>query len=115
MAVAQGDVYWVDFGEPVGSGPGFRRPGVVISNNAFNRSRINTVVVVSITTNLRLRAATGNVLLEPGEASLPAASVVNISQISTVDRMQLETFIGRVSPQRVNQILNGMRLMLWPS
>jgi mRNA-degrading endonuclease toxin of MazEF toxin-antitoxin module len=80
----QGDVYWIDLGAPSGSGPGYRHPHVVIQNNVFNRSRINTVVVCALTSNLRRAQAPGNVLLEVGEANLPKQSVVNVSQIFTV-------------------------------
>ena len=84
----QGDIFWVELAEPAGSEPGYRHPHVVIQNNVFNRSRINTVVVCALTSNLRRAPAPGNVLLEPGEANLPRQSVVNISQIFTVDRSQ---------------------------
>ena len=85
MIIRQGDVFWVDPGLPSGSGPGYRHPYVVIQNNAFNRSRINTVVVCALTSNLKRAGAPGNVLLDIGEADLPRQSVVNVSQIFTVD------------------------------
>ena len=85
MVIQQGDVYWVDLGDPVGSAPGFLHPHVVIQNNEFNRSS-STVVVCALTSNLKRASAPGNVLLEPGEANLPKQSIVNISQIFTVDK-----------------------------
>ena len=112
--IRQGDVYWVDLGEPRGSAPGYRHPHVVIQNNLFNRSRINTVVVCVITSNLRRAAAPGNVLLEKGEANLPQRSVVNVSQIFTVDKADLVEKIGTLSPSRVRHILDGIQLLTEP-
>jgi mRNA interferase MazF len=114
MVISQGDVYWVDLGEPVGSAPGFLHPHVVIQNDAFNRSDIRTVVVCALTSNLKRAAAPGNVLLDVGEANLPKQSVVNISQVFTVDKSQLGEKIGLVSTRRVRQILDGVQLLLDP-
>jgi len=114
MVINQGDVFWVDLGEPAGSGPGYRHPHVVIQNNVFNRSRINTVVVCVLTSNLKRAQAPGNVLLEKGEANLPQLSVVNVSQIFTVDKRDLVEKIGTLSRQRVRQILDGIRLLTEP-
>lgn len=112
--ISQGDVYWVDLGELGGSGPGYRHPHIVVQNNVFNRSRINTVVVCALTSNLRRAKAPGNVLLEKGEASLPKQSVVNVSQIFTIDKRYLGEKIGGLSRQRVRQILDGIRLVIEP-
>ena len=114
MVINQGDVFWVDLGDPSGSGPGYRHPHVVIQNNVFNRSRINTVVVCVLTSNLNRAQAPGNVLLEKGEASLPQQSVVNVSQIFTVDKRDLVEKIGTLSRQRFRQILDGIRLLTEP-
>ena len=114
MVINQGEVYWVDLGEPSGSEPGYRHPHVVIQNNLFNHSRINTVVVCALTTNLRRADAPGNVLLEKGEANLPRQSVVNVSQIFTVDKMDLVEMIGVLSRRRMRQILDGVSLLLEP-
>jgi mRNA interferase MazF len=114
MEVKQGDLFWIDLGRPVGSAPGFRRPHVVVQNDLFNASRIATVVVCALTTNLDRARAPGNVLLSKGEASLPKASVVNISQITTVDRSVLGGRIGTLSPRRVREIVNGLQLLLEP-
>jgi mRNA interferase MazF len=112
--INQGDVFWIDLGDPVGSAPGYRRPHVVIQNNVFNHGRINTVVVCGLTTNLRRAKAPGNVLLEAGEADLSEQSVVVISQIITVDKSQLDEYIGALSPKRIRQILDGVRLITEP-
>ena len=114
MVVSQGEVHWVDFGIPKGSEPGFRRPCVVIQNNAFNASRIPTVVVASITANLRLGQAFGNVTLRMREAGLPKRSVVNISRIATVDRSMLDGRIGSLSRARFNEVLQGIHALLRP-
>ena len=114
MVINQGDVYWVDLGEPSGSGPGYRHPHVVIQNNVFNQSRINTVVVCVLTSNLKRAQAPGNVLLEKGEANLPQQSVVNVSQIFTVDKEDLVERMGTLSRTRVRQILDGVSLVLEP-
>jgi mRNA interferase MazF len=114
MVINQGDVFWVELGEPSGSEPGYRHPHVVIQNNVFNQSRINTVVVCVLTSNLKRAEAPGNILLEKGEANLPKQSVVNISQIFTVDKQDLDEKIGMLSRKRVRQILDGIDLLLQP-
>jgi mRNA interferase MazF len=114
VVINQGDVFWVDLGDPTGSESGYRHPHVVVQNNVFNRSRINTVVVCALTSNLRRAEAPGNVLLEDGEADLPKQSVVNVSQIFTVDKRALGVRIGTLSRQRVRQILDGVRLVIEP-
>ena len=115
MVILQGDVFWVDLGQPQGSEPGYRRPGVVIQNNAFNRSKIATVVIASITSNLRLAQAPGNVTLQKGEAGLPKPCVVNISQLITVDRTILLEKIGTLKHIRVLEILQGIQTLLHPT
>ncbi len=114
MVIAQGDIYWINLEEPAGSEPGFRHPHVVIQNNLFNRSRIDTVVVCLLTSNLKLARVPGNVLLEKGEGNLAKQSVVNISQIYTVDKGDLVEWIGMLSEKRVRQILDGVRLLTEP-
>jgi mRNA interferase MazF len=114
MVIKQGDVYWIDFDEPAGSEPGYRHPHVVIQNNIFNHSRINTVVVCSLTSNLKRSNSPGNVTLKKGEADLPKKSVVNISQIFTVNKSDLSEKIGTLSKQRIAQILDGIRLLTEP-
>lgn len=114
MVINQGDIYWIDLEEPSGSEPGYHHPHVVIQNNIFNRSRIRTVVVCALTSNLKRAAAPGNILLEPGEANLPKQSVVVISQIFTLDKMQLGDYIGTLSSRRVYQILDGIKLLTEP-
>jgi mRNA interferase MazF len=114
VVINQGDVFWIDLGEPSGSEPGYGRPHVVIQNNLFNKSRINSVVACVLSSNLRLADAPGNILLEKGEANLPKQSVVNVSQIYTVDKRDLNQKIGTLSPRRIDQILQGILLVIEP-
>ncbi len=114
MVIKQGEIYWVDLGEPRGSEPAFRHPHIVIQNNLFNSSRLSTVVVCSLTSNVKRAAAPGNVLLQKGEASLPKQCVVNITQIFTVNKSDLQDKIGRVSESRFGEILNGIKLITEP-
>lgn len=114
MVIRQGDVFWVELGDPMGSSPGFVRPIVVIQNNVFNRSRINTVLVCALTSNLQFAHTPGNVLLSQGEANLPKQSVANVSQIITVDKTQLVEKIGSLSTRRVREILDGLDLLTEP-
>jgi mRNA interferase MazF len=112
--IRQGDVYWLDLGPPRGSGPGLRHPHVVVQNNLFNRSRMETVVVCTITSSRTRGRVPGNVMLESGEANLPKASVVNISQLYTVDRDEFVEKIGTLSPERLREVLDGLWLLLEP-
>lgn len=114
MVINQGDICWVVLGQPSGSGPGYRHPHVVIQNNLFNHSRINTVVVCTLTSNLNRAESPGNVLLAKGEANLPKKSVVNVSQVFTVDKADLTEKIGSLSPNRLAQVLSGIHLLLEP-
>lgn len=114
MVINQGDVYWIDLDEPYGAEPGYRHPHVVIQNNIFNHSRIGTVIVCPLTSNLRRAGAPGNVLLEQGEANLSRRSVVNVSQVFTVNKEQLGEYIGALSFGRILQILAGIHLVLDP-
>jgi mRNA interferase MazF len=107
-------VFWAGVVEPLGSEPGYDRPYVIVQNNAFNDSRINTVVVCDLTSNVRRGGDPGNVLLFPGEADLPEQSVVNVSQIVTLDKSQLQTRIGALSPERIREVLRGVNLVLEP-
>ena len=114
MVINQGDVFWIDLGDPSGSSPGYRHPHVVVQNNVFNKSRINTVVVCVLTSNLKRAEAPGNILLEQGEANLSKQSVVNVSQIFTVDKRDLDEKIGTLSAKRIHQVLAGINLVLEP-
>lgn len=114
MVINQGDIFWVDLGDPSGSAPGLRHPHIVIQSNIFNQSRINTAVVCALTSNLKRAKAPGNVLLSKGEANLKKDSVVNISQIITVDKSDLIEKIGSLSSTRIRQIIKGVKLLIEP-
>lgn len=114
MVIRQGDIYWIELDEPDGSEPGYRHPHVVVQNNLFNASKIRTVLVCPLTTNLKRAYAPGNVLLEPKESNLPKQSVINVSQLFTVDRSQLEEYVGTLSSRRIIELLDGIKLILEP-
>lgn len=105
----RGDIFWIEPDEARGSIPGQAHPHVVIQDDVFNRSRIHTVIVCALTTNLNRATEPGNVLLEPGEGSLPKRSVVIVSQVSSVEKAKLGAQIGTLSAERVEQILDGLR------
>jgi mRNA interferase MazF len=113
--VEQGEVYWIDRGEPFGSEDGYRRPYVVIQNNRANRTRIHTVIVCPLTTNLRLAVAPGNVILEPRESGLPQRSVVNASAIASLDKARFGEPIGRIPRARIEEIVQGLIKLLDPA
>jgi mRNA interferase MazF len=114
MVINQGDIFWIDFRVPDESEPGYRHPHLVIQNNLFNRSRINTVVVCALTSNMKRAASPGNIALKKGEANLPKKCVVNISQLFTVNKSDLSEKIGTISKQRFLQVLQGLRLIMEP-
>jgi len=108
----RGDIWWAKLPDPVASEPGFRRPVVIVQANAFSRSRIRTVIAAVVTSNLRLAEAPGNVLLPASESGLPKDSVVNVSQVITVDREFLSEKCGRLSSRLMRSVDEGLRLVL---
>ena len=114
MVIKQGDVFWIDLGDPSGSEPGYHHPHVVIQNNVFNRSHINTVVVCALTSNLKRAKSPGNVKLEKGEANISKQSVVNVTQIYTVNKADLVEKIGSLSSGCLDQVLQGIQLLMAP-
>jgi mRNA interferase MazF len=108
----RGAICWADLPDPVGAAPGYRRPVLLIQADAFTESRLATVVAVVITSNLRLAAAPGNVFLPADESGLPKDSVVNVSQIVTLDKQTLDEPIGHVSARTLTLIESGIRLVL---
>jgi mRNA interferase MazF len=112
LVIRRGEVWWAELPEPVASEPGYRRPILVVQSDEFNRSRIRTVVAVVLTTNLRLAAAPGNVLVAAEEAGLPRDSVVNVSQVVTVDKSFLGERVGRVGERDVQAVEDGLRMVL---
>ncbi len=112
MVVREGDVYWYDFGYPQGAEPGYQRPVVVVQGELFNASALATVVVCALTSNAAMARRPGNVGIGVGEAHLDKESVAVVTQVFTVDRAYLGEYIGRLSPQRLNAIRLGIRLVL---
>ena len=112
MVISQGDVCWAELPAPTGSGPGFRRPVVVVQGDALNRSRVATVVCVPLTSNLRWADAPGNVRLAARMTGLPRDSVANVSQIIALDRALLEERVGRVSRAKLELVLSGVDVVL---
>lgn len=110
--VCRGEVWWAGLGEPVASEPGYRRPVLVISSDDFNRSRINTVLAAALTTNLRLAEAPGNVLVAAEETGLPRDSVVNVSQVVTLDKTFLTERAGLVGGRVMLAVEDGLRMVM---
>lgn len=112
MVISQGDVFWADLGDPVGSQPGFRRPVIIVQGDAFNRSAIATVVCVPLTTNAAMARFPGNESLSARTTGLPKDSVANVSQILRLDREQLETRVGSLSRGKLAAVLTGIDIVL---
>ena len=110
--ISQGDVWWADLSLLTGSGPGFRRPVVVVQGNSLNRSRIATVVCVPLTSNLKWADAPGNVLLSSRATGLPKDSVANVSQIVSLDKVLLTEHAGRLSQSKLSLVLSGIDVVL---
>ena len=108
----RGEIWWATLRTPTGSEPGYRRPVLIVQSNDFNKSRINTVVVAMLTSNLRLKAAPGNVLLAKRSTKLPKDSVANVSQVVTLDKSFLTEHISRLSPDKMKHVDDGLRLVL---
>lgn len=112
MVIGQGEVWWADIGEPIGSAPGFRRPVVVVQSDAINRSRIGTVVCVPMTSNLKWANAPGNVLLKANLTGLPKDSVANVSLVVALDKDQLAERSGKLPKRQLEAVLNGIDVLL---
>ena len=112
VEITQGEVWWADLPDAIGSGPGFRRPVVIVQGNGFNRSRIATVVCVPLTSNMTWAGAPGNTLLPARLTRLPKDSVANVSQIVAIDRALLTERVGRLPPKQLEQILHGIDVVL---
>ncbi len=112
MVISQGDVFWASLSDPTGSGPGFHCPVVIMQGDAFNSSRLATVVVVPLTSTLGLAAAPGNVMLTADRTGLPKDSVANVSQIVAIDRAVLSERVGHLADSQVSRILAGIDLVL---
>ena len=112
VKIKRGEIWWADLGDPAGSEPSLRRPVLIVQDNQYNRSRIATVIILSITSNTRLADMPGNILLGREESGLPKESVINVSQIATVDKNWLEKKVGSVSQTLMEEVDYGLGLIL---
>jgi len=112
MVIRKGSIFWVDFSPGKGSEPMGRRPGLVIQNNAINDSKINTVVMLAITSTLKYGYLPGNVILRKGEANMPKRCVINVSQVKSVDKKSIEEKIGTLTAEKMEKVEDGLRLLL---
>ena len=110
--IRQGDVLWADLGEPRGSEPGYRRPVLVIQSDAINRSRIATIICVPLTSNVKLAQMPGNVLLKAADTGLDRDSFANVTLITTIDRASLDEWAGAVPERRLQQVFEGLDLVM---
>ena len=112
MVISRGEIWWADLARPIGSGPGFRRPVLVVQSDRLNRSRLATVICAVLTSNLRLAVSRGNVVLPAAATGLPLDSVVNVSQVLTLDRDQLDERVGQIGKELIGLVDDGLRLAL---
>lgn len=110
--INRGEIWWADLPEPTGSAPGYRRPVLIIQSDNFNKTNLNTSIVASITTNLGLAEMRGNVFLKRHQSGLPKDSVVNITQLFTLDKSLLLEYVETISERKMEQVDNGLRLVL---
>ena len=112
MVVQRGEIWWANLPEPTGSGPGLPRPVLIVQSDIFNQSKINTVVILVISTSLKLMKSFGNVLLTTKQSGLPKDSVVNVSQLFTIDESLLSDYVETLSERKMEQVDEGLRLVL---
>lgn len=112
MVIRKGSVYWIDFSPGKGSEPMGRRPGLVIQNNILNDSKLNTVIVLAVTSTMKYGELPGNVVLRKGEANLPKKCVVNVTQIKSVDKRSVQEKIGTLSDKRMTEVYEGIKLIM---
>lgn len=112
MVAKRGDIWWANLPEPVGSGPGYARPVLVVQSDRANASELNTIIVAIITRSIWLAEAEGNVFLTSAQSGLPHDSVVNVSQLFTIDETILREYVSSLSLKKVEQVNNGLRKIL---
>jgi mRNA interferase MazF len=112
MVIRKGSIYWVDFSPGKGSEPIGRRPGLVVQNDLLNDSKLNTVIMLAITSTMKFGELPGNVTLRKGEANLPKRCVINMTQIKSVDKKSIKEKIGSLSKRRMEQVHEGLELVL---
>jgi mRNA interferase MazF len=112
MVIRKGSIYWVDFSPGKGSEPSGRRPGLVVQSDLLNDSNLNTVIMLAITSTIKFGELPGNVVLRKGEANLPKKCVINVTQIKSVDKKSIKEKIGTLSKARVEEVHEGLRLVM---
>ena len=112
MVIRKGSIYWIDFSPGKGSEPMGRRPGLVIQNNILNDSKLNTAIVLAVTSTMKYGELPGNVVLRKGEANLPKKCVVNVTQIKSVDKKSIKEKIGTLSDKRMTEVYEGMKQVM---
>ena len=112
MVIRKGSIYWVDFSQGKGSAPLGRKPGLVIQNDILNDSKLNTVVMLAITSTMKFGELPGNVILRKGEANLPKKCVINTTQIKSVDKTSIKEKIGTLTKKRMDEVHEGLKLVL---
>lgn len=112
MVIKRGQIWWAELPESIGSGSGYRRPLLIIQSNSFNKSKINTIIAAVITSNIRLSAAPGNILLSTKKSKLPKESVINVSQLITIDKSFLTEKVNILSSSIMANVDEGVRLVL---
>jgi len=112
MVIRKGSIYWVDFSPSKGSEPIGRRPGLVLQSDVLNDSKINTVIMLSITSTMKFGELPGNVILRKGEANLPKKCVINVTQIKSVDKSSVKEKIGTLSSKKMNEVYDGLKLVM---
>jgi mRNA interferase MazF len=112
MVIRKGTIYWIDFSPAKGSEPKGKRPGLVLQNDLLNDSKLNTVIVVAITSTLKFGELPGNIILQKNEANMPKSSVINMTQIKTVDKASLKEMIGSLSKARMLEVYEGLKLVM---
>ena len=110
--MTRGEIWWADFGLPFGSEPGFRRPVLIVQDDAYTRSRLSTVIVVPLSTNLELENAPGNVFLSHDESGLSKDSVLVVTQLTALDKQRLVEHAGRTTPETREAVESGIRMVL---
>ena len=112
MVIRKGSIYWVDFSPGKGSEPMGRRPGLVVQNDILNDSKLNTVIMLAITSTMKFGELPGNVTLRKGEANLPKKCAVNVTQIKSVDKRSIKEEIGTLTSKRMDEVHAGLRLVM---
>ena len=112
MVIRNGSIYWVDFSPGKGSEPVGRRPGLVIQNDILNDSNLNTVIMLAITSTMKFGELPGNVVLRKGEANIPKKCVINVTQIKSVDKKSIKEKIGTLSKKRMDEVHDGLKLIM---